>query len=88
MAVFHAYYSPVSGVPKVLEDVLIIDFARQRLFSARGVAHLNVRYFRARGVKVCNEVPLGDLLVVQVVENLAVRAVDRLADCIGLRNSL
>jgi len=83
-AVLHPDDSLVALLVEVGEYVAEVDFAGRRLVAARIVPHLHVGDFIPGGVEVGNEIALGDLLVIDVVENLARRTVDRPADFVGL----
>ena len=71
---------------EVLEHVAVVDLARARLVAARVVARLQVRDLVPGHVDVRDEIPFGDLLVIDVEQNLARRAADRAANLIRLRN--
>ena len=69
VAVLHADDALKALLVDVLEDVAVIDFAGARLFAARIVARLQVGDLVPAGIKVGDEVTLGDLLVVEVEQD-------------------
>ena len=86
VAVLHTHDTGEAFLVDVLEDVAVVDLAGRRLVSPRVVADLEVGDLVPGGIDVGNEVALGDLLVLEIVQNLAGRAIDRLTDLVGMRN--
>ena len=70
------------------EDVPEVDLARGRFVAARVVAHLEVADLVPRRIDVGDQVPFRNLLVIEVVEDLAGRTVYRPANLPGLRDAL
>ena len=70
----------------VPEDVPVVHLAGGRLLAAGVVADLQVGDLAPGAVDVRDDVPLGDLLVVHVEQDLARGAPDRAADLEGLRD--
>ena len=68
----------------VPEHVPVVDFARSGLISAGIVPDLEVGNFVPGRINVGDQVPLGDLLVVDVVQDFAGRTRHGLADQVGL----
>ena len=65
-----------------------IDLARAWFFPAGIVPKVKMSDFAPCHVDIRDQVSFGDLLMIQVVDDLAGRAVDRLADLVGLRDLL
>ena len=80
----HADDAGEALVVDVAEDVLVVDLAGGGLVAAGVVASLEVSDLVPGTVDVGDEVALGDLLVVEVVEDLARGAADSAADHVGL----
>ena len=78
--------TPVPLAVDVPEDVPVVHLAGGGLLAARVVALLEVADLAPRAVDVRDDVPLGDLLVVHVEEDLAGGAPHRPADLEGLRD--
>ena len=79
--------TPVAALAvDVPEDVPVVHLAGGGLLAARVVALLEVGDLFPRAVDVRDDVPLGDLLVVHVEEDLARGASHRPADLEGLRD--
>ena len=81
----HTHDSGEAFAVDVLEDVAVVDLARPRLVTTGVVAHLEVRDLIPGRIDVGDQVPLGDLLVIDVEQDLAGGAVHGLADQIRLR---
>ena len=88
LAVLHAQHALIALAVEVPEDVLVVDLAGAGLLAPGIVADVERRDLVPGPVDVGDEVALGDLLVVQVVDDLDRGAVDGLADLIGLRDLL
>jgi len=84
IAVFHAKDIFVAFFVDVFEDVLVVNLARCGFFASRVVTDLEVSDFIPGHVHVGNQIALGDLLMVQVIEDFHTGAVDTFADQIGL----
>jgi len=88
IAVLHADDQVAPGFGElardVAEDVGIIDLPGARFLPAGVVAGLYVADLVPACVDVGDEVSLADLLVIDIKKNLAARAVDCLADGLGL----
>ena len=81
---FHAHDAlEVLGF-QVLEDLAVVDFAGAGFFAAGVVSTLEIRDLGPAVIDVGDEISLGDLLMVNVEEDFAGRAVDRAADGVGL----
>ena len=80
----HAEDAGVTLAVDVAEDVPVVQLAGGGLLAARVVALLEVADLVPRAVDVGDDVPLRDLLVVHVEEDLAGGAPDRAADLEGL----
>ena len=77
-AVLHTQDALVSFFVNMFEDVSIIDFAGCRFFSAGVVAYVKYGYFLPGAVHIGDEVALGNLLMIQIIEDFTGWAVDRL----------
>ena len=71
IAMFHSHDPAISSVLKVLKHVGIVDFTRSRLLAAGIVAALEIGDFLPAAVDVGDQIPFGDLLVVEIKKNLA-----------------
>ncbi|NQU22687.1 MAG: hypothetical protein HQ567_15530 [Candidatus Nealsonbacteria bacterium] len=76
----HAEHPVVALRVDMLEDVDVVDFARARLFSSRIIADVERANLFPRSVDIRNQIALGDLLVIEVVDDLDRWAVDGAAD--------
>src|SRR5690606_37845954 len=86
VAMLHPH-NPVKALSvDMLEDVAVVDLARCRLLAAGIVSHLEVGDFAPSQIDVGNQIPFGDLLVINVEENFAGWAVDGPADHVRLRD--
>ena len=74
----------VSLFGEVLENIAVVDLAGAGFFATGIVACLQVGDFVPRGVEAGNQIIRGDLLVIQIEEDLAGRTVDRPAERMGL----
>ena len=68
----------------MFRDVTIVDFSGGRFLTAGIVAHLKIGDFIPGHVHIGNQVALGDLLMVQIIEYFAGGTAHRPADLIGL----
>ena len=84
VAMLHAQDAGEASLVDVLEDVAVVDFAGGGFLASGLVAHLEIGDLVPGGVHVGNLVAFGDLLVVEVIEDLDAGAVDPFADEIGL----
>ena len=71
IAVFHADDALVAALVQVAKHVGVVDFAGARFVAAGIVANLEVGRFVPAAVDVADEVPLADLLVIDVEEDFA-----------------
>ena len=83
-AVFHTDDAVPALSMKVLEDILVIDFTTGRLLAPRIVTRLKIGNFVPAHIDIGNEIPLGDLLVVDIEEDLARRGIHSLTDGVCL----
>ena len=86
-AMLHADDPVVFTVINVLEHILIIDLTCSGLVPAGIVAAVESSYFAPCGINVRDQVPFGDLLVIDIIYNLAGWSVNSPADCIRLPRS-
>ena len=84
IAVFHDKDIFVAFLVYVFKNILVVDLARCGFFAPRVVTDLEVSDFIPGHIHVGNQIALGDLLMIQVIEGLHTRAVDTFADQIGL----
>ena len=70
----------------MLENILVVDFPSGGLPAAWGISHMEAGNLIPCPVDIRNQVPLCDLLVVDVVDDLAAGASDSFANLVGLRN--
>ena len=86
LAVLHADDASEPLFVDVVEDVVVVDLPGVGLFSSGVVANLEVGNFRPGFVDVWDQIAFGDLLMVEIIENFAVRAAHSAADRKALRN--
>ena len=67
-------------VMDMLEDLLIVDFPSSWFLSTWVIASLKICDFIPTQVDVCNQVSFGNLLVVNIKQDLATRTIDGFAD--------
>lgn len=84
VAVFHAHDSLEVLRLQVLEDFTVVDLAGAGLFAAGVVTTLEIRDFIPGVIDVGDEISFGDLLMIDVKEDLAGRAIDRATNRVGL----
>ena len=70
---FHAHDTRVATAVDVLEHVGVVDLTGSRFATARIVSDLEVGDVVPGGIHVINEVSLGRLLVVEILEDHAGR---------------
>ncbi len=70
-AVLHTDHTVPAFLIQMTEYVLVIDLAAGRFFTARIVAGLEVGDFVPTMIDVGDEVPFGDLLMINVEQNFA-----------------
>ncbi len=80
----HANDALISFVVNVPEYIQVIDLAGCGFFPARVVAHLEISDLFPGEVNIRDQVALRDLLVVQVIQDFARRAIHGLAYGVGL----
>ena len=80
----HAHDAVEVLILEVLKDLAVVDLAGAGLFATGVVTTLEIRDFIPAVINVGDEVSLGDLLVVNVEEDFARRAVDGAANRVGL----
>ena len=81
----HADDPVMALVRDMPEDVAVVDLTGSRFVAAGVVAVLEASDVRPALVEIRDQVSFGDLLVIDVEQDLARRAVHRFADCIRLR---
>ena len=84
IAMFHPVDASETLGFDVLEHIFVIDFAGERLCPPWIVANLEVSNLRPREVDIWNDISLGDLLMIDIKENLAAWRIDSPADFKGL----
>ena len=84
--VFHAQYTVIASAVQILEYILVVDLSCGGLFSAGRVAEVEAGNLIPGLVDVGDQVAFCDLLVIEVVDDFAAGASNRLADLIGLRD--
>lgn len=71
----------------MFEDILVVYLTGSRFIPSWIVTHLKIANLVPRQIDVGNKVALGNLLMIQVVEDFAGLAVHRTANLVGLRDS-
>ena len=84
VAMFHPVDASETLGLDVLEHIFVIDFTRERLIAPWIVANLEVGNFRPREVDIRNDISLGDLLMIDIEQNLTAWRIDSPADFKGL----
>ncbi len=67
----HAQNAVIAFRMNMLKHILIVDFAGRWLFPTWVIPYLEIRYFIPRCINVGNQVAFGNLLVVDVEQDLA-----------------
>src|SRR5687767_7189108 len=87
VAVLHSDYTLESLRVDVAEDVSIIDLTGAGLTTPGIVTDLDVGHFVPRRIHVRDQVPFGDLLVIDVEQDLHGGTADGATDLVRLRNA-
>ena len=87
VTVLHPHNTSIALAFEMPKNVVIVDLARCRLFTTWIVSDLNISDLVPGLVHIRDQVSLGDLLIVEIVQDLARRARDGPADLERLRDT-
>ena len=87
LPLLHPHDTSIALAFEMPKNVVIVDLAGCRLFATRIVSDLNIHDLIPRLVHIREQVPFCDLLMVEIVQDLARRARDRPADLERLRDT-
>ena len=86
VAMFHTIYPGETAVIDMSKNISIVDFTGCWLFTSRIITDLEIADFIPGVVDIRNQVTLGNLLVINIAENLAGRTTNRITNLISLRH--
>jgi len=81
---FHAQSTLVSPFVDMFKNIQVVDFPRSWFLAPGIIPDVECSDLFPGGIYIGNDIPLGDLLVVHVIDDLADRPVNGPADLVGL----